>query len=308
MFGKVLVPIDGTDVADGILPYVSQLARAAEIPILLHTVVDTKDLAIPESAGSFEPMPAINWGEVEESLKARAEVVLNSTVQRLADEGLEATATVTVGDPSEEIVKVAADAGCGLIAMSTHGRNALARGILGSVTDRVLHSSSVPVLTITPERANRHKVSEDTATKKILAPLDGSESAERAMSYVEELAQAMSLEVVLARVVPVDHPAYSVSELGAILPDFTEQRVQEAEKYLERTANNLTNAGLEVQSQVLMGTPGPALVDFARQTPQSMVVMTTRGRSGLARWVLGSVAEALIRASGDPVLVIPPED
>ena len=307
MFGKVLVPIDGTDVAEGILPYVSQLARAAEIPVLLHTVVDTKAFAVPESAESFEPMPAINWTEVEANLRSGAEAGLNSTVQRLADEGLEAEATVTVGDPSEEIVKVASAAGCGLIAMSTHGRNALARGILGSVTDRVLHSSPVPVLTITPERASAHKKSEDTATKRILAPLDGSEFAERALSYVEGLARAMSLEVVLARVVPVEHPAYSVSELGAILPDFTEQRVQEAEKYLERTAGNLRNAGLAVQSQVLMGTPGSALVDFARQTPQSMVVMTTRGRSGLTRWVLGSVAEALIRASGDPVLVIPSE-
>ena len=312
MFGKILVPLDGSDVAGGILPYVSQLARTAEIPILLHTVIDQRSLTVPEVAMGFELAPAINVQEIEESMKARAEENLNSMVQRLSDDGVEVSGTTTVGDPSEEIIKVAAAAGCGLIAMSTHGRNPLARGILGSVTDRVLHASSVPVLTITPDKAKEHLESAGAATTRILAPLDGSEFSARSLPYVEGLARAMSrdgsTEVLLARVVPLQHPAYSVLESGAVLPDFTEQLTQEAREYLERTANKLRNKGLDVQSHVLMGSPASALVDFARRTPQSIVVMTSRGRSGLTRWVLGSVAEALIRASGDPVLVIPSED
>jgi nucleotide-binding universal stress UspA family protein len=228
-------------------------------------------------------------------------------VEWLRIRGVSAEGRAILGNPAEEIVRVSEDEGCGLIAMSTHGRNLIGRSILGSVTDRVLHSASVPVLTITPDRARMYQ-EEGTTLNTVVVPLDGSELAELALPYAEELATALSLEVLLVRVVRTDHLAFSYEEFAGRIPDFTSDLEREAARYLEAVSEGLRNRGLAVGHRVLGGAPAPSLLDLARETPRNLIAMTTHGRSGLTRWVMGSVAEAMIRGSGDPVLVVRPRD
>ena len=116
--------------------------------------------------------------------------------------------------------------------MSTHGRNPVGRSILGSVTDKVLHSSSAPVLTITPDKAEAYR-KEGEALTTIVVPLDGSELAEPALPYAEEVAGVLSLEVLLVRVVMLEYPSYLYTETAIGLPDFTESVVEGAGRYLE---------------------------------------------------------------------------
>ena len=221
----------------------------------------------------------------------------------LEDEDITAEVRATVGRPAEETLRVADEEGCGMIAMSTHGRNAITRGILGSVTDRVLHASDAPILTIAPERARKYQ--EDKASlETLVVPLVGSELAERALPYAEKLAGLLSLKILLARVVRFERPHYTVS--GVELPDLTEQLVHEASEYLEGISKEVGSRGLKVETKVLRGAPAPVLLDLAHQTPQSCIAMTTHARSGLSRWMMGSVAEALVRGSGEPVLLIRP--
>ena len=92
------------------------------------------------------------------------------------------------------------------------------------------------------------------------------------------------------------------------MPGFASELVGEAARYLEAVSVGLRNRGLNVRRQVLRGAPTPALLDLARETPRSLIAMTTHGRSGLTRWMMGSVAEALVRGSGDPVLVVRPKE
>ena len=306
--GPILVPLDGTDVAEGILPWVSGIAKKANAPLILLTVVDPDGIEYP--SGLSLPSESSRGGnltiyrdQIEESARVHALESLNATVIRLRDDGVSAEAEATLGNPAERILRVSEEAGCGLIAMSTHGRNPIGRSILGSVTDKVLHSSSVPVLTVAPERAKMyHEEGETLAT--VVAPLDGSELAERALPYVEDLARALSLEVLLVRVVRIEHPSYYYTEYATRLPDFTEDMAAEAERYLKGVSRTLRDKGLTVQHRVLRGAAAPSLLNLAHKTPRNLIAMTTHGRSGLTRWMMGSVAEALIRGSGDPVLVV----
>jgi nucleotide-binding universal stress UspA family protein len=197
---------------------------------------------------------------------------------------------------------------CDLIAMATHGRNAIARGILGSVTDKIIHSSCLPTLTITPDKAKKYRKGEETITT-IMVPLDGSELAETALPMVERIARTMSLDVVLVRAVKGEefYLSYAYGYRPNGIPDINEELRQEAMEYLDQVAEDMRWRGLSVSTRLLHGPPATAIIEYAREAPNDLVALTTHGRAGLSRWILGSVAEALVRASGDPVLVIPPD-
>jgi nucleotide-binding universal stress UspA family protein len=335
VFNKVLVPLDGTKLAEGILPYVAQLAKGLDMPLVLLSVVDPDAVELPER---FRTAPALDVVPVglsiasvstrtpaeqlpphphepsgppyvsqmldnaETELKRR----LEEMVRQLSKQGVKAKSVTCLGKPAEEIVRIAEREGCDLIAMSTHGRSALGRGVLGSVTDKVIHSSHLPTLTITPERAEYYH--KGASINAIMCPLDGSPLAETALPYVEALAQKMSLDVMLVRVLKVGgiYPAYVDGYPYAGVTDLETLIEADATEYLREVAEKLKDRGFNVQSKLLRGAPAQAIVDLAHEEPQDLIVLTTHGRSGLTRWVIGSVAEAVIRTSGDPVLVIPP--
>ncbi len=326
----VLIPLDGTEIAEGILPYVCQVARARNLPLILHGVVDPGAIEYPASLAPHDPSPqqpysgvygqvvyrerqssqavedrVVYKDQVDASALAHAAERLRAVASRLEDEGVNAQVKTTMGGPAEEILRVAAEERCGLIAMSTHGRNAIGRTILGSVTDRIIRSSTVPVLTIAPEKAETYRRREGVPLKRIMLPLDGSLLAEQAIPYVEALARALSLVVILVRAVSLEYPVFAYPVYSQ-LQRFTEDRDREAASYLKGVSRDLTSRGLTVRTAVLRGWPAQSLLDFADRTPNDMIAITTHGRSGLSRWMTGSVADALVRASGDPVLVVRP--
>ena len=137
MFSRVLVPLDGSEVTEAILPYVSQLAKGLEIPIVILAVIDEHT----------------HGQKLATEVEIGASKRLREVVGRLGRDGVRAEAVTSRGSAADEIVATAKRQGCDLIAMTTQGSNLIARGILGSVTDKVVHSSQLPVLTITPERA-----------------------------------------------------------------------------------------------------------------------------------------------------------
>ncbi|MGH8070158.1 MAG: universal stress protein [Candidatus Entotheonellia bacterium] len=277
MFHRMLVPLDGSAQADRILPYASWLANRLQIPILLLSIVD---LRVASSARGR--------GDVEQQLQ--------QAIDRLHREGVQATMAITAGRPAEEILGVAESQGCDLIVLSTSTRQSQGRGTLGLVTDKVFHASQVPLLLI-PPLAAEPPMSLPHALTALIVSLDGSALAEAALPFAEELAQRLSAEVILARAVPfagaiVDEKAPPAGEV-------------EAMAYLRSLTQKLQSEGLAVQSRTLGGPPVEHLLDLASQTPHSLVVLTTHGRSALARWFVGSVAEGVVRAATVPVLVIP---
>jgi nucleotide-binding universal stress UspA family protein len=324
MFNRILVPLDGSEEAEGILPFVTAIVKGTEATVTLLTVIDTDsvEVARPRAEAqssmapgslfvtSTRPQPIVDTyrTQSEEAVEEEEKTALRALARGLADQGVEARVEASSGPVAEEILRVAQKEGSDLIAMSTHGRGALGRAILGSVTDKVIHSSKVPTLTITPERAKAYW-GDGVVLSKILVPLDGSGLAETALPYVEGLARALSLDVILARVVKLGGLYAPYSGLPYVDPGPVESEIEEeAAEYLKEVASMLEANGLSASYKLLRGATAKAITELAKETPQDIIALTTHGRSGLTRWVLGSVAEALVRASGDPVLVIPPED
>jgi CRP/FNR family cyclic AMP-dependent transcriptional regulator len=277
MFQRMLVPLDGSAQADRILPYAAVLASHLHMPILLLSIVD---LRLASSARGR--------GDVEQQLQ--------QTVDHLHREGVQASMAITAGRPAEEILGVAESQGCDLIVLSTSTRQTIERGILGRVTDKVFHASQIPLLLIPPVAAES-PTSLPQAPTTLIVPLDGSTLAEASLPFAEDLAQRLGATVMLARAVPfagaiVDEKAPPTGEI-------------EARVYLESMTEKLQSTGLAVQARTFDGPPVEYILSLASQTPRSLVVLTTHGRSALARWFVGSVAEGIVQAASVPVLVIP---
>jgi nucleotide-binding universal stress UspA family protein len=144
---------------------------------------------------------------------------------------------------------------------------------------------------------------------KVIVPLDGSDLAETALPYVEDLARALSLKIVLVRAVRID-AIYSGDTYSSPYGDGGElvgQVEAASNDYLKGVAERLSKNGLAVEWKLLRGSLARAVVNLAQATSQGMIALTTHGRSGLTRLVLGSVTEAVVKTSSDPVLVIPPK-
>ena len=326
MFTSVLVPLDGSELAEGILPYVAQIAAGVGARITLITAVDPDMFEIPaalraESSGGRVPAgereqahtrrhegsgPFVQ--QILENVERRAEANLREVAERLREQGANAEGKVVLGTPAEQIATFAENEGCDLIAMSTHGRNLIARGVLGSVTDKVIHSVSVPVLAITPERARKYHQDPSGAMSTLLAPLDGSDLAESVLPYVESLALSMSLRVTLVKALRLDNSSSAYLEGMAYATDAKIQLEveQESSEYLGEIASALRDKGVKVDTKVILGTPASAIADYSHEIDCDVIAMATHGRSGISRWVLGSVTETLVRTSGNPVLVVPP--
>jgi nucleotide-binding universal stress UspA family protein len=233
---------------------------------------------------------------------------LGRFLEPMTREGIQVESTLTVGEtPAEEILKLASDKGCDLIAMATHDRNILGQALMGSVTNEVIRSASMPILAITPEAGGAAPEGK-VALSRIIAPLDGSEFAEAALPYVEYLAEKLALEIILVRSVQL--PIYAAdSGMGADTAQVVAEQYtlieEEATTYLEHLAEKLGNKGLNVRWEMLRGAPSPNIADLAESLSDSLIALASHGRSGLIRWVRGSVAEELLRGTAGPVLVIP---
>jgi nucleotide-binding universal stress UspA family protein len=315
MFEKALVPLDGSDVSLGILPYVSYLAKRLDIPVALALVVSPDDLeASGEVTMSDRPGLPIARSAVDALDEAKSWAYRFAS--QLNQQGIVTETVVSTGDePAEEILRLADQQGCDFIAMATRDRNLLSQAIGGSVTNQVVRSARVPVLAIAPEKSNIEQ-GQEIALSRALIPLDGSSFGESVLPYVEYLAQKLSLELVLLRILQLSdvYPplagAPMATDPGSGRVQAIAEEAAEAEivRYLKERTARLTGKGINARWQMIRGdTPARRVADLAQEYSDNMIALASHGRSGVARWVMGSVAEELIRATGDLVLVIPSE-
>jgi nucleotide-binding universal stress UspA family protein len=212
--------------------------------------------------------------------------------------------TVERGNPEEAIIEHAASADNTLIAMATHGRSGVKRWLLGSIAEKVLRGGKNPLLLVRADEAA--KVEGEAAVESIIVPLDGSELAETVLPVVVEWSKALRLKVVLFRAYELPAAVYYGRE--SYLPDYEGMKAQfreQAGDYLEAKAKSLRAQGVDkVSFELVEGEGADEIAAYARKNPQALVAMCTHGRSGIRRWVLGSVTEKVVRHSGNPVLVV----
>lgn len=302
MYEKILVPLDGSKTAEAVLPNVVRIARESKAKVVLFTV---------DAPGSNGGRGGSTWSDMGNALAtmekpdAAMKAYLDSAVSMLSGVDVKATTATATGDAAEAILHYASTYDCDLIAMSTRGRSALRRGLMGSVTDAVVRASTVPVLAVGPNSVDGKDL--DGAIRSIAVPLDGSEMAETILPHVENLASLLSLEVVLLRVVRMVPWAYGAHERVPLdTTEIEEALEEEARDYLRLIEDRFKAKGIACRSEIMHGVPWDKIVSFSGKTDDMMVAISTHGRSGITRLVLGSVADMLIRSLGTPVLVVRP--
>ncbi|MCY4623862.1 MAG: universal stress protein [Chloroflexi bacterium] len=305
MFKRILTPLDGSQLSEGILPYVRALAPAlgARVDLLrMHTEAryELEQLEDTEQASITAALEPLNV-----RLQHLSEAYLSRIAEGLSGLGVETRILVRYGHPATQIVAEAEKDEDTLIAMSTRGRAGLGRWVMGSVTDRVLHTTLTPLLVVHPERGGP-AVDSVAKVGTLIVPLDGSDLAEAVLPIAGGVATATGASVLLTRV--LDEPGRSslnVNELAASGVSEATREEGEAAAYLGEKAENLRKTGAaDVHTTVVRGIAAEQIEDLARTTPDSMILACTHGRSGVGRAVMGSVTDRLARHSGHPALVV----
>lgn len=300
MYSKILVPLDGSGTAEKVLPYARYLAGKLKVPVALLAVVDIAEVAshmASEKARFLDTIIEDGVRHCTSYLRGVATTFRNTHV----------TCAVEKGSAEEVIIeRGAADKGM-LITMATHGRSGLNRFLLGSVAEKVLRGTVNPLLLI---RASEQAKSDGEATlKSIVVPLDGSQLAESVLPMVADVAKSLGLEVELFRAYHIPYNAYAGDEgfYAGNLDELLASVRDEAREYLDKKAAELRGLGVaKVVCVTKEGFAGDEIISLGKTTPDNLIAMSSHGRSGVKRWVLGSVAETVVRHSGDPVLVVRP--
>ncbi len=285
----VLVPLDGSPLSAAILPFVRGL------PAPRITLVR----AIERRLFQFEP------DDPRES-PAAAERDLAFVVAGLARAGIaDAVALVRHGEPAAEILAAAAETGADLIAMTTHGRTGFDRLVLGSVAERVIRRSSIPVLAVRAREPGAPGAPVAPLFERALVPCDGSEASWRALDALalfdgERRSRVLVFGVVEALGGPIEIPPQRSSDP---LVEYQRLRRESMEWDLARAVARARALGFEAEGAVEIGNPAACILDRAASFKATLVAMTTHGRSGPSRWALGSVTEKVLRAADVPLLI-----
>ena len=297
MYTRMLIPLDGSKTAENVLPYGRILARTFQIPVEIMEVLDIAGMASHVAAEKARRLDTVVT-EGERSSEQYLKKIASSF------SGVNVGCTVERGRPEDVIVEKAAADKTTLIAMATHGRSGMSRWLLGSIAEKVLRAATNPLLLV---RASEEALTEGEAVlRSIIVPLDGSELAESVLPTAVKFARLFNVGMVLFRTYELPASAYYGRE--NYLPNYEElkNRVKEqAQDYLDKRIEAIKAEGVQRVSSVLIEGSGPnEIIDYARKTPNALITMCTHGRSGVKRWVLGSVTEKVVRHSGDPVLVM----
>ncbi|MGH7928454.1 MAG: universal stress protein, partial [Candidatus Binatia bacterium] len=218
--------------------------------------------------------------------------------------GVDIKWTVEKGRAEEVIIEKAASHRGTVITMATHGRSGLNRWLMGSVSEKVLRGTANPLLLI---RATEEAKPEGAvAFKTVIVPLDGSELAESVIPTVVDLARELDLAVLLFRAYHIPYNVYS-AEAGYYAVDYDALMSgvrDEANEYLEKKVAEVKQLGVtKVTCASKEGIASDEIIALGRTTPGELIAMCSHGRSGIKRFVLGSVTETVVRHSGEPVLV-----
>ncbi len=304
MFNRILVPLDGSLVAEHALDTAADLAHRAGATLLLAHA-DTPDnyiyvegMPVVDDAGA--PLHGTHEREYLRRMAARAQAYPGFSVETQVLEHAGASSADMLAD-------YIAEARIDLVVMTTHGRGGLERLWLGSVADTLVRTTHVPILLLRPDGPG----SILPALKHVLVPLDGSALSDKVLGHGLRLADLLRVPLDLLMVVPVS-VGMTVSPYGApgMAQDASfERRIEEAQNYLDSTAKTLPPHGGQVKTHVAVsGHVANSIIEMAQNEPGTLIAMTTHARRGLQKLFLGSVADKIVRASNGPVLLFRPAD
>jgi len=291
MFEQIVLPLDGSTAAEITFPYVAEIASRFGSRIILIRVCSSSDpLTINESRSYLKGAAGRMNNQLDE-LQARNET--------------EVTFELRVGVPAVEIINYASQTVCDLVAIASRGESGDKRWPLGNVAAKVLRSSSFPTLLVR-KRANEKALKERKLIKKILVPLDGSQIGEAAIPLASALAVKLQAELELLQVIePSKYVPFSEGMVSLpSLHQYEEIANQIALEYLNKKRELLMSEDIDVSVVTATGSAADQIIDYSRTNDIDLIALPSHGRSGIGRWVFGSVTDKVLHAGDTPVMVI----
>jgi nucleotide-binding universal stress UspA family protein len=284
MYRSILVPLDGSQSSEHALSYAAVLARRSGAALQIAYV--HTPLVMGEGA--------MYLATLEPQLCADEKKYVDGVVERLRRAGLDkVSGRVLEGPIAESLQEFALSEGSDLVVMTTHGRGPVSRFWLGSVADQLVHRLPMPLLLL--RTRGEGPPPQEPTFRNILVALDGTPTAEQILEPVGELAKLMEASLTLLRVLLIPKAA------GAFP---SEQQWAEGHTYLDRVATSLREKGIAVNRCLLADAhPAAAILEEAESGGYDLLALSTRGRRGLPRLFLGSVADKVVRGASIPILV-----
>jgi nucleotide-binding universal stress UspA family protein len=298
---SILVPLDGSPFGEHALNTAIGVARSKAAAISLIHVEEQR----VRNAWGVTIDPGL---ELELRAERRGALQL-LTDQVIARTSLQVTLTVLQGPVVETLEKHIAFTRPDLVVMATHGETGVIRAILGSVADYIIRQSVAPVLLVRPTSIDRAETSE-SVFRHVLVALDGSRLAEDVIDRVLSLADPGTTRFTLLQVVALSSINAMPYPANAIPIEFAgafDERRQELSPHLEALADGLRARGFETAVHIVAHwQPAVGIVEHADAVHADLIALSTRGHGGLRRFVLGSVADAVVHSAVTPVLVFHP--
>jgi nucleotide-binding universal stress UspA family protein len=297
MLKQVLVPLDGSHLAEAALPPAAYLAEKLSARVTLVHIIERdtpqvihndRHLADPEEARTY--LDEVAHSTFPAELQIREHVHASETT-----------------DVARGIVDHTAELGSDLIVMCTHGQGGLRDILLGSIAQQVVALGTIPVLLIRPMGIGEQR---PFSCRKLLVPVDGMPGHEQGLRIAVELAHACEAELHLLLVVPtLSTLSGNYAATGRFLPGATTEVLElsqhGAADYLRRQVSELQAQGLAANAEIGRGEPVTTIIDKACNTAADLIVMSTHGKAGLDAFWSGSVAPKVSSRSRLPLLLVP---
>jgi nucleotide-binding universal stress UspA family protein len=300
MFDPILVPLDGSLLAECALSHAVAIARAFDAKVVLLRVLD-KDKN--HANGKAQLFDLVNW----QINKTGAKLYLEKTSARLQEAGLQIEAAVLEGLVAESITEFAQNKGMKLIILSSHGRSGLSQWGISSVTQKIIFSAPTSVLII---RAHQPASSEiiEGQYKRIMVPLDGSRRAENVLPMVTHLARFHKSWIHVVHVVKTPEMARQMPlarEDVELSERIVSRNREEAIRYLDQMRLHSPLEGIDVQTHLLTSdNAAAALHELAEKEGIDMVALSAHGYSGYNQWPYGGMVNNFVMYSKVPLLIV----
>ncbi|PTQ92846.1 nucleotide-binding universal stress UspA family protein [Nitrosomonas nitrosa] len=320
MIKRVLIPLDGSELAERAVPHLLRFITSEQTELLLMTALSSSVFPLLS-----DKMRSLTSERIVLSDESEASEQMQMIAQQLVQRGFRVESQFLPGVAAECILHLSEKANVDLIAMSTHGRTGIELALLGSVADKVVRNARSPVFIVPSKQCAAQetlvvnarspvfivpsKVMTETAPppRAIVLPLDGTTLAETALPVARQFAKDTGAVIHLLRVIEFrDSEDELVADETAI--DLNEAKgqpvVRQAACYLERIQLQLQLAGVVSRCHTVEGDPAEAIIRMARAEDADLITMSTHGRSGVERIVHGSVVSQVISNAMCPLLLM----
>lgn len=286
MLEKMVLLLDTSELAEAVIPYAVHLA--AKMGSELDVVNIIEDQGYPDRL---------------------AKAYLDKIVDEIKDPGIKKKRSVVLhGKAADQILDYVERNNIDIVAAASHGHSGIRRWVIGSTIDKIIRGTRAPVLLVhSKEKGTTHR--QAASFTHALLPLDGSKTAEAALPYAESIAARTKMRMSLLRAVSPLIDQYAGPPEGYVV-DYTGKVMQaleeEALEYLKQTSKLIEEKGFLVSTTMIMGSPASEILKFIEKQKVDLVVISTHGRTGFGRWILGSVADKVLHSVEVPLLLIRP--